>query len=206
MQIVGLDLSLTATGIARLTINGEEHALQLDTITSEGRKGATYGDRAGRLRTIARQVLATALPADLVVIEGPAYGSASPSTWDRAGLWWDVALLLEHRGVPFAVVAPSTLKKYATGSGAATKPDMRMALFQRLGTDVRDDNQVDAGFLALAGAQHLGTPVLELPARNVAALERADWPDPTDAAEGGSPHGSAATERSGVSGRVRGVA
>lgn len=177
MQITGIDLSLTATGVARLTINDRDHALQLDTITSAGTRDATYTDRARRLNDIARAVIAAALPADLVVIEGPAYGSASPSVWDRAGLWWDIVGTLNARAARVAVVAPTTLKKYATGSGAATKPDMRMALYQRAGRDVRDDNQCDAAFLAYAGADHVGAPVLDLPARNVDALNRADWPD-----------------------------
>lgn len=47
------------------------------------------------------------------------------------------------------------------GTGHHGTPDMRVALLQRAGVDQRDDNQVDAHWLAAAQRQ---------------ALEAADWP------------------------------
>lgn len=176
MQITGLDPSLTATGIARLAIaTTGQHALEATTATSSGHRDDTLTERAHRLETLRDQIVHEALDADLVVIEGPAYAKHDAGTWDRAGLWWLITAWL-HDVVPVALIPPTVLKRYATGRGNAPKPDMRMALYKRTGEDLADDNTVDAAWLAYAGAHHLGNPVLELPAAQVEALQRGEWP------------------------------
>lgn len=175
MQITGLDLSLTGTGIARLTVAGGKHVLELATIGSAGTANATLADRAERLADLQRRIVHAATPADLVVIEGPALSRNTGHVWDRAGLWWLVVEWLAQT-TDVAILTPTTLKKFATGRGNATKGDMRVAWLTRRGEDCRDDNQVDSGWLACAGAHHLGSPVLALPKTHTAALERGDWP------------------------------
>ena len=55
----------------------------------------------------------------------------------------------------------------------ATKPDMRMALYQRAGLDERDDNRVDAWWLRQVGLHLLGDPdALNLPKTHLAALDK----------------------------------
>lgn len=58
-----------------------------------------------------------------------------------------VKCLLVERGVPFVVVPPATLKKFATGVPSASKDEM-LAAARLLGASVEDDNQADALFLA----------------------------------------------------------
>jgi hypothetical protein len=164
-SVVGLDLSLTATGLANTT----------------GTQRIRCGDLRGcaRFSWIASAVFddGTTQAADLVVIEGPSYGSMSGAGHhEAAGLWWHITYRLEALEVPYAVVPPSTLKKFAAGRGNATKPDMRMALFQRAGLDLRDDNQVDAWWLRAAGLQALGHPLVELPTAQREALDKVAWP------------------------------
>ncbi|NUU22891.1 MAG: Holliday junction endonuclease [Streptomycetaceae bacterium] len=150
--VVGLDLSLTATGVADIN----------------GTRTIKCGDLRGcdRFSWIVSDIFGdgTVQAADLVVIEGPAYSRAlGAGHHEAAGLWWHIVYRLTAHGVPYAVVPPTSLKKYTTGKGNATKPDMRMALFQRAGLDLRDDNQVDAWWLRAAGLDHLGSPPVELP-------------------------------------------
>lgn len=184
MQISGLDLSLTSTGLARLVVTDTgEHVLETTGVLSTGHRGDTVADRARRLEDIKASIVHDCLGVDLVVIEGPAFSRSNSGTWDRAGLWWLVVAWLQDV-VPVAVVGPSTLKKYATGKGNATKPDMRMALYQRYGDDISSDDQVDAAWLALAGAQWLQRPVVAMPAANVSALDKAEWPEPLDGDSG----------------------
>ncbi|MFB4320647.1 hypothetical protein [Actinomadura sp. 21ATH] len=172
-RVIGIDLSLSATGIAR--VDGS-----LDTITTG--PGDHLADQRDRLRYIADEVVNRTKAGlfegpHLAVIEGPSYGSAGAVTWDRAGLWWLVVDRLFYECLPVAVVPPKTLKKYATGRGDATKADMRMALYQREDRDVRDDNMVDARWLALMGLDALGHPLIDMPKVNREALAKVAWPE-----------------------------
>ena len=167
MRVIGIDPSLTATGIA--DADGG-----LFTITSKPDDG-TVADRARRIATITAHLRPHRLTdAHLVVIEGPAFSrQGQAGVHLRAGLWWQVACLLTARGVEVVEIAPSALKKLATGKGNATKPDMRMALYQRAGIDERDDNRVDAWWLRQVGLHLLGDPAaLDLPKTHLVALAK----------------------------------
>jgi hypothetical protein len=83
-------------------------------------------------------------------------------------------------GTPYIVVTPATVKTFATGKGNATKPDMRMSLYQRTGLDIRDDNQVDAWWLRALGCHLLGTPLLDLPKTHLRALDKVDYSRPAE--------------------------
>ncbi|WP_395109815.1 hypothetical protein [Actinomadura sp. SCN-SB] len=169
-RVIGLDLSLTATGMA--LPDGS-----LDVIVPA--KGLTG---VARLQAIRAEIFRRILPpaTDLAVIEGPAYSrAAGAGHHEAAGLWWLVVYEMTARGVHHAIVPPTTLKRYATGKGTATKADMRMALYRREDRDVRDDNMVDARWLALMGLDHLGHPLVEVPKTHRDALAKVAWPEVT---------------------------
>jgi hypothetical protein len=175
-----LDLSLSSTGLA-----DSWPVIRMDAISTPP-AGDEVPARRERLYVIRRGIWSIitrhSIVPDLIVVEGPSYGSDGAKAWDRAGLWWLVVeSFLEFRpvAIPVGVVPPTTLKKYATGKGNATKPDMRMALFQRAGIDERDDNKVDAWFLAAMGLDHLGCPPVDMPKAHRAALEKVAWPEVT---------------------------
>lgn len=167
--VIGLDLSITATGICG--IDGE-------CMTVGGK--ATDGD--ARLVAIATAVELAALPlgadVDLVVIEDiPTHAKSAGIT---AMVHGSVRPRLIAIGVPYALVTPATLKKYATGKGNADKTAMALALYKRTGIELADDNQVDAWFLRAAGLHYLGAPVVDLPAAQVEALSKVAWPPTPD--------------------------
>lgn len=168
-QIVGLDPSLSSTGIA-LGPGLGAHTI----ITKPGDYATSVVGRAARVTAISRRVSDLTEPGALVVIEAPGFSrGAEPGAHLRAGLWWLLAITLFDRGCEVVEVAPTTLKKFATGRGNADKADMRMALYQRAGLDLRDDNQVDAWWLREAGLHLTGHPnALTLPKPQVAALAR----------------------------------
>lgn len=163
LKVIGLDLSITATGIA------------LADGTTRTIATKTKGD--ARLTEISIEIAKAASDDDvaLVVIE-----ELPPIRANSLGLigmvQGVVRLLLMELNIPYALMPPASLKKYATGRGNATKPDMRMALFQRAQLDLRDDNQVDAWWLRAAGLDHLGAPLVQLPAAQAAALNNINWP------------------------------
>jgi Holliday junction resolvasome RuvABC endonuclease subunit len=163
--VLGLDLSLTATGIA--WPDG-----QLETVRTLPRDGDS------RLVQIEDVVLAGLLiqhRPDLAVIEDlPIHASAAGKTGMVHGVIR--AKLLRH-GIPYLLVSPATLKVYAAGRGTCDKSDMRMSLYQRAGLDVADDNQVDAAWCRYLGLDMLGSPAIQLPQTHKRALAKLTLPE-----------------------------
>lgn len=168
MRVVGLDLSLTSTGVATVW----EDETQTWTIKSETVKG--YDARRVRMESIAERILLE-WTADLIVIEGPALSRNNPGTWDRAGLWWQVYTRLRLRGTPIAVCSPTTLKSWATGSGTADKKLVRSRVESLWGVKVRNTDEADALCLATMGAQHLGMDVPSIE-WHAYACQCVEWP------------------------------
>ena len=167
MRAVGLDLSLCSTGLS----DGR--------YTKVVQTSPDTGCLEARLDHIARGVVSFVLAdggADLAVIEGASYGSKGSAVEQLAAL----RLLVRHRlwrlNIPFALVAPSTLKLYVTGDGRATKPQMVAAVAARYahdfaGVKVKDGryDMADAFGLAAMGYDQSGH----------ALLDRATTPDRT---------------------------
>ena len=167
-RVIGLDLSLTGTGVA-----GAGWAV---TIRSAGRRGASLAARRARLHTLASDILDYARGTDLAVIEGPSYGSSGAGTWDRAGLWWLVVDGLAARDIPVAQMAPQARAKYATGDGRSGKAVVLAAMRTRYGIPLRNDNEADALALCAAGMDWAGWPLAPVPDSHRQALARVEWP------------------------------
>jgi crossover junction endodeoxyribonuclease RuvC len=74
--------------------------------------------------------------ADAAVVEGYSYGSprgAGSQAHSIGELGGVFRLLCYRRAIPLAVVAPTQLKKYATGKGNATKDEVVAAIASRTG-------------------------------------------------------------------------
>lgn len=159
-RVIGIDPSMTATGL--VTADGEARTV----------RGRDCTDR--RLRDIYAAVYEAATGCSLAVIEDlPTHAHGAGITGMVQGV---VRLALMRADCQYAVVPPATLKRYATGKGNATKPDMRMALFQRMGLDLRDDNQVDAIWLRMLGLDWMGEPVVDLPKLQRDSIAKCRWP------------------------------
>ena len=132
--------------------------------------------RAQRLSRIHTDLIAAAMGAELVVIEGPAISRNSGHVWDRAGLWWlTVSWLIDS--VPVAVITPSALKKYATGKGNSGKEAMLSAAIRRLPSfEAEDNNSADAAWLYAMAADHYHG-VTHVPQSQRAALGGVPWPE-----------------------------
>lgn len=179
-RVIGLDLSLTSTGLADTGWQpGEPIALR--TIRTR-KTGGTLTDTRKRLAGIVFEVADTIStggphPA-LIVMEGPSYGSAGAGTWDRAGLWWLVLdRLMKFYGDRVTIVPPALVKKYATGSGKGEKAAVCSAAGSRYGQTFATDDEADAFVLAAMGLDHLGCPVVEVPKAHRDALAKVAWPE-----------------------------
>lgn len=169
-RVVGVDLSLSATGMS----DGERTWL----VRSTGHKGDLLITRSARLRGLGVAVVKHCEGADLVVLEQPAFSRTTGHMHDRSGLWWLVVDALTYELlIPVAEVAPTALKKYATGKGNANKGaviDATARRFPQVDTGA-DDNRCDALWLAAMGLDQLsGTGVV--PAAQRAGLAKVAWP------------------------------
>jgi Holliday junction resolvasome RuvABC endonuclease subunit len=160
-RVVGLDLSITATGWC-----GADGAVETWKLP------AKRGD--GRLREIYNLVRSWRLMADVVCIEDlPTHAHGAGITGMVHGV---TRLALRQDDVPYVLVPPASLKKYATGKGNAGKPEMAVALYKRTGLELGDDNQVDAAWLRLMALDGCGHPEVDMPATHRVALEKITWP------------------------------
>lgn len=180
MRTVGLDLSLTATGIAVIEHRPSGLSVDLHSVGSKGHKGDTLKGRHARLDDLRDRIMRHVDGADLVVIEGPSFGAQRQGgTHDRAGLWWmvmDALHLWDTGAAAVAEVPPATLKKYLTGKGNAGKDEVLLAVARRYADiDVRTNDQADALGLAAMGARHLGHPIDDLPKLNLSAMDAVRW-------------------------------
>lgn len=159
--VVGLDPSLTSTGVAT-----EAGQWSIGTAAA----GSLIGQLA-RLRVIAHDVLERVPAGALLVIEAPAFSRFQGGAHARAGLWWMLVDLADARMCTIVQAAPNVLKKFATGNGNASKADMRMALYKRAGIDISNDDAADAWWLRQAGLHILGDrSAVALPKTQLAAL------------------------------------
>lgn len=165
LKVIGLDLSLTASGVC--LADGTTHTIKTN---------AKDGDR--RLLHIGHTIANALAPgADLAVVEDlPIHAKSAGITGMVHGV--ARAALLEA-GVPYVLVSPATLKKYATGRGNGDKTPMAIAALKRAGREFPDDNQVDAFWLRHAGLDALGQPEIAMPADQRAALDKVTWPQLT---------------------------
>lgn len=167
--VVGIDPSLTATGLA-----------WADGTTSTIRypKYVTGDHRLAFIAQIINEVgfaQATGKRVDLAILEDlPTHAHGAGITGMAQGV---IRMQLIRDSVPYVTVPAASLKKFATGKGNATKPDMRMELFQRTGTDLRDDNQVDAAWLRFLGLALIGQPEIQLPKTHTVALDKLTLPE-----------------------------
>ena len=159
-RIIGLDLSLTATGIATPDLVG--------TIKSKFR-----GPR--RLVEIRADILEHCTRDDIAVIEGYAFGRHNQAA-HLGELGGVVRVALYEAGVRILTVPPASLKRYATGKGNASKEDVLAAAIRRLGYQGSSTDEADALWLRQIGlAKYAPDDAVNVPAENRAALEKIAW-------------------------------
>jgi crossover junction endodeoxyribonuclease RuvC len=165
MNVAGLDLSLRAPGIAL------EHVAMVETRLANHRGPMRLASYRDYLQA------AVAEWADVVVIEGYSMHSVSRAVTGLAELGGVIRLMLWEQKVPYVEVAPSRLKKFATGKGNANK-DLMLASAIKRGADVDDNNAADAWWLRQMGVAHYDPDhALVLPAVQLLSVSLVAWPE-----------------------------
>lgn len=176
--VIGLAPSLTSLGVA-----GADWAEALRPHHFSGHV---------RLAWLLAEVADRVKRADLVVIEGPAYGRQfHAGHHERAGLWWQLTHALWLRGIPYAVAGPHHRTLYATGAAHPAREhprEKRVRIAQgmvhtfaveRLGIWCEGAGRYQAAaaaVLAAMGLDRLGYPLLTVPLRQRRALTTVHWP------------------------------
>lgn len=183
--VSGLDLSLTSTGIARITWEPNGH-VQCDTtkITSTGSDTATLLERIRRIRHCRKRIVDYVSGSDLVVVEGPVPGSSVAKgkdghRHDRSGLWHEVlGDLDEAYEMPLAEIAPTARAKYATGNGQAPKDAVLAAAIKRYTDwDITGHDVGDAVVILAMACRWIGRPIDKVPQLHASAMTKVRWPD-----------------------------
>ncbi|MGH3933499.1 MAG: hypothetical protein ACRDS1_00705 [Pseudonocardiaceae bacterium] len=167
--VLGIDSALSRTGVAIIERTPEGCRARTDVVASPTRSQSIL-DRHHRIIDIVGGVRAKAGGrAELALIEAPALAADHGNAWDRAAVWWGILSVLLDRDVPVAMVAPTTLKKWATGRGGSAKnpvdkPDVvkaMHAMWPGVPATCSDLRHHECEALAMAHmcAQHLGWPV-----------------------------------------------
>ncbi len=178
-HVVGLDPSLTGTGLAIFDIRQRAFLYWTTLHTLPWKGGLPHYDQHERLEEIVSSIELFASRARLVVVEGVFMGLANKRVaMQLAGLHYVIRHALWRAGLAFAIVAPNQRAEFATGSGRAGKREVRdgLAVLYPQFAETKDDNQTDAAVLALMGCHHLGTPKAQLPDTHLRAMGNIDWP------------------------------
>jgi Holliday junction resolvasome RuvABC endonuclease subunit len=170
VRIAGLDLSLSSTGVALIQPGGPFSAHRIRTSV----KQSTHE----RLKVLYTGIRPLVLGATHITVEGPSYGS-NQGQHKLGGVWWIVMhiLWLDNPDAEVVVVAPPTLKVYATGKGSGLEKDeSTLMVAKRYGdvVDIGNNDMADAWTAAAMTADQLGFPVVEVPQTHRRALK--DWP------------------------------
>lgn len=156
--VTGLDLSMTATGACHHDSTGQAcwHLIR-------PKKAKDL-----RLPEIKAQVREYVAGSELVLIELlPPNMKGAGITGMVQGVVRDMLLA---EGIPYGDVGPSSLKKYATGKGNASKTEMSLAAVKRGGVELSNDNECDAWWLWIMANHYLGQELFSLPAPQTAML------------------------------------
>ena len=186
MRVLGIDTSLTATGLALLDLEAIEDgdplaAYTLDVVTVSAPKPTKDKSKRAmvrRVKALMNQIEGcfdnTEDRPDAVGIEGLAYGAKGEGVWVLPWIWGETIALCETYDVPLTVVSTSARAKYATGKGNAPK-DAVLAAAVRLfseAVDITNNNEADAAMVAAATAHRYGLPVLPVTAYRLEVLDK----------------------------------
>jgi len=165
MNILGVDLSLTSTGISA---NGKT-----GTITTPA-KGPE------RLSIISLAVLDAVIDnsIQLVAIEGYSFASRNSQAHSIGELGGVVRTRLWERNIPYIDIPPTCRAKFATGKGNAAKTEVMSSISAKTGlvfSGKGADDMCDAWILEEMCRTRIGISDYTWSAAQLSALDKIDW-------------------------------
>ena len=177
-RVLGIDTSLTATGLARIDVNsydadGYVADIVVATVSAPKPNPRDKSKRAMALRVnpliehIESAIFDpdndapdSPLP-DLIAIETLAYAAKGSGVWVLPWIFGRVMELAVKYNIPVVEVGTGQIKKYATGSGVAQKETVMLAVNRRWPeAEISNDNESDAMTAGAIGCDYLGFPIV----------------------------------------------
>ena len=150
MISIGIDLSLTGTGVVVIR-DGKLVKQELIKSKPAGKKNIDELNRIKNIVTKIEDIVSIYSP-DIAVIENLAFGIVKTTSLTQlAGLNYFTRAMLTDAEIPFVLVAPTTLKKFATGKGNCPKDNIMMEIYKRWHVTMTNNNLADAFILAKIG-------------------------------------------------------
>lgn len=187
LRIIGLDLSLNATGIAVTHDQVSEYRPSCRTVSPRKRPGPNIIDHQRLHDTFQAVAAALACKPHLVVIEFlPKVKGTGAVPLRLAELHGALKHFMWAKGHRYVDVEPQHLKIWATGNGNADKELVRAEITARYGglIHIGSTDEADAVAAMTLGLAAYGQPLLDrdgrelpVPAKNRAAIGKVDWPE-----------------------------
>lgn len=155
---LGLDLSLTSSGV---TVIKDRVIIYTETVKSS-RCGDLPIDELSRLLSIVKSIenLTIEYKPALAVIEGLAFAARNTTALVQlSGLNYLTRTMLFNLGVPFAICATTSLKKFLTQKGNSPKDHIALEIYKRYGLTILQNDKADSFGLAALGQAVLGKPI-----------------------------------------------
>lgn len=167
MRLMGLDLSLTSTGISS---SGKTMCL----MPAKSQRGAE------RLSFMSRAILDKIKndSIECVIIEGYSFASKNSQAHSIGELGGCVRMLLWESRIPYIDVPPTSRAKFATGKGNAGKTEVISSISSKTGltfSGAGADDECDAWVLEQMGYAYLGISEFNWTKEQMAGLLKVDW-------------------------------
>lgn len=190
-RILGIDSSLTGTGLARIDVSnnhtwdGRDHNMDVATVAAPGpTKDKSHRAMVRRVNALIEQIEGAIAPSteldidldhlpDLIAIENLAFGARGAGAWVLPWIFGRCCELAERYDIPLIVVATSARAKYATGKGNADKEVVLLAannLFPA--AQISNNNEGDAAVVGAIGCHYLGYPIVPETAYRLDVMEK----------------------------------
>ena len=136
---IGLDLSLTSTGMVVVSEDGV--LVEKEIISSDSKN-----EIENRLKNIADKIVEILKKYDdvAIAIEGLSFGSTSSSALQIGALHYYVRCKLKENGYTFLICEPTKVKKFVTGLGNCKKDLIILKVYQKWGEEFSISDLADA--------------------------------------------------------------
>ena len=145
MDYIGIDLSLTATGV--IMLNEKSEVILSKLISTKSTESIEL--RIDKIGNEIIKIIQESSTNSITYIENLSFGSKGDAYAQLCGLHYYVRILMNNKNLIYKVISPTTLKKFITGKGNIKKNLMLLQIYKKFGIEFDNDNLADSFGLAM---------------------------------------------------------